>query len=193
MKPTHAPVLSAPAPEQVTAQHVDNVLCILAELHHYLFPRPPVGPFESSTPQETPRLDGEANIAATTTFIKACSRLDAILDDPDRWTLDPHKALYAAINANYAQQFEFLKAQTAASNSICRPMFLMKPDLARLEDGSFIAYVGDITTPGCGLIGQGKTPAEAFADFDEAFHREQQIQLEKTEQPKPPKIPKKKK
>jgi hypothetical protein len=177
-------VVACPAPEQVTEVHVDICLSIVATLQPYLLPLPRDP--HTSIPEPAQRLDGEVAIAAESTFIKVLSRIDALLADETRWTLAPHKELYDAINRNYTQQFEFLKAQTRASNSISRPMFLMKPELVQLGDGSFAAYIGDVTTPGCGLVGRGSTPAEAFGDFDQAFFRAEQVKLEPTPTPKSP-------
>lgn len=180
----HPQVMAVPPPEIITKQHIDNCLDIVGALHPYLFP-PPQSP-ESSVPKDAQRLEGEALLAATSTFIKACSRLDNLLEDATRWTLDPHKKLYDLLNANYAQQFEFLKSQTQASNSLSRPFFLLKPDLVQTTDGEFVAYIGDVTTPGAGLLGRGKTPNEAYADFDAAFFRAEQHRLENSDpEPKP--------
>jgi hypothetical protein len=185
MNPNQRPqVVACPAPEQVTEAHIDNCLSIVSTLLPFLMPLPRDP--NTSIPEPSQRLEGEVAIAAESTFIKVLSRIDALLADETRWTLAPHKELYASIQQNYAQQFEFLKAQTIASNSISRPMFLMKPELVKLEDGSFVAYVGDVGTPGCGLIGRGTTPAEAFADFDQAFFRAEQVELEPTPTPKSP-------
>lgn len=188
--PEKAPhVLHAPSLEQVTEAHIENALAVVGALHPFLFP-----PVDRSDPiPRTQELDGEAKIAAVTTFVKACTRLDALLDDPERWVTSAHKNIYTAMNACYAQQFEFLKSQTYAANQICRPFFLLKPDLAQIEDKSYIAYWGDISTPGAGLVGRGATPAAAFSDFDAAYYRQDQIRIEAPEETPPPKSRSKKK
>lgn len=178
MNHNHRPpqVALCPAPEQVTAAHIDNLLSVVECLKPFLLPLPRDP--QSSIPQPAERLDGEAAVAAVSTVIKVCEKLDALIADESRWTLRPHAELYAAINANYHQQFEFLKAQTAAANNLSRPFFLLKPDLVQLEDGLFLAFWGDIETPGAGLMGQGATPAAAFSDFDAAYFRQDQIQIQ---------------
>lgn len=177
MNPNQRPqIVACPAPEQVTEAHIDNCLSIVATLLPFLMPLP--RDLQSAIPEPPQRLDGEVAIAAESTFIRVLSRIDALLADDNRWTLAPHKELYDSIHKNYAQQFEFLKAQTMASNSISRPMFLMKPELVQIQDRSFIAYWGDVSTPGCGLVGRGATPAEAFTDFDNAYFRQDQIRIE---------------
>lgn len=169
-------VAPCPSPENVTNKHIENISILIETLKPFILPLPRDP--QSSIPQPAERLDGEAAIAASSTFIKACSKLDALLDDADRWTLAPHRELYAVINANYRQQFEFLKSQTNASNNLSRPHFLLKPDLVQLDDQKFYAFWGDVETPGAGLVGQGVTPAAAFADFDAAYFRQDQIRIE---------------
>jgi len=185
MKPQRQPQIVAPTPEQTTQAHLNNALMVVRELHSFLFP--PVDRTDSIP--RTQELDGEAKIAASATFVTACSRIDALLNDGERWSIAPLKDLYAGMNACYEQQFEFLKSQTLSTNQLSRPSFLLKPDLAQLQDGAFIAYWGDISTPGAGLVGRGATPAAAFSDFDAAYYRQEQIRVEPPAEEIPPTPP----
>jgi len=168
-----------PAPEVVTEQQIHTALDVLLGLQAWMIPdKPGIGEFSSGVPSDF-RLDGEAAIAASTTFIKACARIDALLEDGTRWGLDVHKKLQENLEKNYAQQHEFLKAQTVASEALARPFFLMKPEFVQCSDGTFIAYVGDISIPGSGFMGVGVTPQAAAEDFDKAFtrHADEQLRL----------------
>lgn len=183
-RPPFPKVMPAPPPEVVTETHIHNALDILLGLQPYLLNAPGD---HAGTP-ESRKLDekSEAGIAAEATFIRACTRLDTLLADETRWGLDTQKSLYSLLEKNYQQQFQFLASQTAASNNLSRPAFLWKPEIVRTEDGDFVVYIGDVTSPGCGLLGKGKTPNEAFADFDAAFFRAEQHRLENADPtPKP--------
>lgn len=159
-----SPQLNLPSPGVVTSQQIRDLLSALATLDSFFRPVSDV----ISTPA---RLDGEAAVAVTTTLIKTCARLDSILDDPTRWSVEAENQILVTLQKTYEQQYQFLKAQTEGAQAITKPQFLMKPQLAALDDGSFIAYSGDISTKGCGLIGQGATPKAAFDDYDAAFNR----------------------
>ena len=181
MKPT----LSLPSPETSTRTHVDTVLSVLATLEEFLIPKAVFS--ESSVPSGPPaRLEGEASIAASTTFIHACARLDSIFKEEARWSVDHHLKTRENFHALQESQLKFLAHQTAAAAALARPRLHLKPDLVRLEDGTFVAYTGDVSTPGCGLVGRGKTPAEAYDDFDAAFTREASSQVFLEPQPKSP-------
>ena len=186
-----------PAPEVVTEQQIHTALDVLLGLQAWMIPdKPGIGEFSSGVPSDF-RLDGEAAIAASTTFIKACARIDALLEDGTRWGLDVHKKLQESLEKNYAQQYEFLKAQTEASQALARPFFLMKPEFVQCPDGVFLAYVGDVSIPGSGIMGAGVTPQAAAEDFDLAFarHAAEQLRLQSvtpTPETKTKKSPKKK-
>jgi hypothetical protein len=188
-------VVLLPPPEAVTEQQVHTALDVLLGLQAWMIPdKPTPGEFSAGLPSDF-RLDGEAAIAASTTFIKACARIDALLDDGTRWGMDVHKKLQENLEKNYAQQYEFLKAQTEASQALARPFFLMKPEFVQCPDGTFVAYVGDLSIPGSGIMGVGITPQAASEDFDRAYTRyaAEQLRLQSVT-PTPPtkKSPKKK-
>lgn len=168
----HAPQISLPSPGVVTGQQIRDLLSVVATLQPFFESRG--GEPLLSTPA---RLEGEAAIAVTTTLIQACARLDAIMADGERWSVEAESQILKTLQKNYEQQYEFLKAQTEGAKQVSRPMFLMKPQLAALADKSFIAYIGDISAHGCGLIGRGMTPEAAFNDFDAAFKREADKQI----------------
>lgn len=179
-------VVLLPPPEVVTEQQIHTALDVLIGLQAWMIPEvKTILDGAASTPSDF-RLEGEAAIAASTTFIKACARIDALLEDNTRWGMDVHKKLQDNLEKNYAQQHDFLKAQTEASQALARPFFLMKPEFVQMPDGTFVAYVGDISIPGSGILGVGVTPQAAAEDFDKAFtrHADEQLRL-KTATPPP--------
>lgn len=161
-----------PTREQCTGQQMGILLSVLATLHPYIL--------EGYRGGELPKeIDGGAHAAATTTFINACDRIDNILQQTDRWTLDKQNELYDSAVA-------FNKAQTAVSQAALRPSVYLKPLLQAYQD-KYVAYWG--TAAGF-IVGIGTTPEEAYLDFDAAWKRQPENQHHK---PKPSDLSPKKK
>lgn len=171
-KPQRQPVVFFPTREETNDRQLRSILAVLNELQPYI-----VEPTHS--PGETPRsldMNGEAAIAAQTTFIKACGAIDAILEDKARFTLGVQdKLMDELVNTQKSQQ-KFIDAQRLSSEQMQKPSFLLKPTLATFGK-NFVAYWGTIDTPGKAIVGRGKTPNEAIADFDRAFDRTPEDQV----------------
>lgn len=167
--------IAVPTPEGITNSQIVNVLGILHSLNPFLLHadayREP-----GSTPVDHPKLDGEAFIAASATFIKCCSRLDDILADATRWNMEAHNSLFKSIEEVNMAQKKFLETQTTAAQQINRPSFQLKPKLALFE-GSFVAYWGTLGDANGCIIGRGATPEKAMLDFDAAFQRSPDEQI----------------
>lgn len=68
---------------------------------------------------------------------------------------------------SYVSEQGVLNAQMNTEIIRCLPHVLMRPTL--VQDGNaWLAIYGDLPT---GVVGTGKTPAEAMADFDQAWTR----------------------
>lgn len=159
---------SIPSRDSTTVTQISALLAVANQLQPYLLlPHPDIDDPASRNPL---KLNGEALIAATSTFIKTCEALDQIVSDPARWSLAQSDALYLAATAAQVQHKEFLLAQTQAAQSIKRPSYQLRPTLAVFEN-SYVAYWGDITIQDAAIIGRGETPEAALADFDAAFQR----------------------
>ncbi len=157
-----------PTKELLTQQHVDCLLGISGHLRFFINVDP------ETTENE---VDGGVHCAAVATLVKVFDRLDSILDDRSRWDMTGQSKLMESITELYAQQIDlykkqvlFTEAQTKSSEQIQRPSFKLSPTLAEMGD-QYVAYWGDINTRGRAIIGMGKTPNEALADFDAAFNR----------------------
>jgi hypothetical protein len=114
-------------------------------------------------------MPGEAKIAAENTFTHACERIDSIVADSRRWGIEYQFAAEA-------QYVELIKAQTAAEEArrntaaeIITPHFRFKPRVTRLEDDTWLAYLGDPANLDAALCGIGSNPQAALHAFDEAF------------------------
>lgn len=139
---------------------------------------------DGSIPGKPISTDGGVYMAAESTFVKACGRLDDIMSDESRWTPEFQLALekqlgesHKASMETYAAQLSAAKAQLEASKAhkssvelITTPHFLYHPKLVQLTDGTYAAFLGDIETPEFGLIGIGRSPGEALRRFDDVFN-----------------------
>jgi hypothetical protein len=177
---------SLPIPSRESAS--TNQFSVLLSLTHALQPYLLLSPQELGA-APPPALDGGVVAAAATTFIKTCSKLDELLDDPSRWNLESQDALYDALVQTQEHQQRFLQMQTAAAASLMRPAFQLRPVLLLVE-GGYIAVHGDLTSSSA-VIGSGPTPEAALLDFDVAFQRKPEEQ--KTVVAEPPVEPLKKK
>lgn len=124
------------------------------------------------------RLSGEATLAAQATLIKACGRLDSILEDSGRWTLGEHNKLHKAIVEVHEMQKRVLQSQLDMIETQRRPSFQLRPRIATYSDKYFIAFWGNLAEPGMAIIGRGVTPDAALKDFDAAFHRTSREQFQ---------------
>jgi len=161
--PKNSVVLSTK--EVVTSQQVQSVLEILAGIEPFLLV--PLRHEDSDRPAD---LDGGVACGAATTFLKATSRLDAILDDESRWGIKGHNDVQNAILRTQACQQTFLEQQSLAAKEIRRPSFIYRPAVYT-HDGLFYAVWGDAASPDCSIAGAGETPEAALLDFDAAFKR----------------------
>jgi hypothetical protein len=123
---------------------------------------------ESSVPQENRRLPGEALVAAENTFINVLERLDAIVKDERRWSSSFQDKIEADYQAAYAENIAYLEAQKKAAQELASPHQQLRPDLVRLQDGSWCCLKGDPKSPGS-IIGVGPSPELAVQAFDDAF------------------------
>jgi hypothetical protein len=128
-------------------------------------------------------LPGESRLAVEATLIKACERLDLILDDSSRWGTDFQIALEATFveNARFARdvaaaqtkafqsEAEKAEAQKRAALEVQSPHFLYRPALVKLDDGQWAAYLGELGSLEPGVVGVGADPAAASRAFDLAF------------------------
>lgn len=170
-----------PSRESTNAFQVNTLLAIIHNLEPYLLESP------RDLGQVKPELDGGAASAAVVTFVKACERLDQVLADPARWSMEQSNELYKSLVATQEQQQAFLREQTAAAKIVQRPAFLLKPTMIAWE-GGYLAFYGDPNNTDAVIAGRGPTPEAALADFDAAFGRTpaEQVQAAATfENPKP--------
>jgi hypothetical protein len=164
MKPSQP--LPIPSRESTSHGQLNALLVITQALQPYLI----LPPADLAGNPIAPQLDGGTVAAAAVTFIKTCARIDELLADNSRWSLETQDALYDALIRTQEHQQQFLKAQTDGASAITRPSWLYKPVLVIVENG-YAAIYGDLTS-GASIVGYGLTPEAAFADFDAAWKRQ---------------------
>lgn len=158
-------IRAVPEREATTSMQVSNLLSIAQTMMGALLV--PNHGFEPH--HEKPELDGGCKSACEMVLIESCNTLTEILRDKTRWNLMLQRALESQALQINAQHIEVLKSQRAAVASMLTPSYRFRPSLARLSDGYYAAYLGDIAQPEHALIGIGKTAEAAFAAFDELF------------------------
>ena len=116
--------------------------------------------------------DGGALMAAETTIINVCARLDAMLEEAGRWTLDSQNTLEAQLSALYVANTGMLNAQKAAYDELNSPHARLKPVLLKLGPSEWLAFCGDARNLDNAIVGMGGCPAEAIDAFDAIFKGE---------------------
>lgn len=169
MSQTPTPVIASTR-EGTTHAQVNTVLSILGmTITAISHAQRDLEDLESAVPNESKRLPGEALVAAENTFVKACERLDSILDDSARWDSSFQMNLEADYKRAMDENIGFLQAQRKAAEHITLPQARMNPSLVRLTDGLWAAILGNPETPSS-IIGIGPTAQEALDAFDESFN-----------------------
>jgi len=162
-----------PTRESLTRSQLETLHTIIQNLSPYLLGRPSFFMPDEDTPR---KIDGGVAASASVTFINVCSRIDEMLADKSRWDTAAHDRLYDAIASVQKAQVDYLNAQAEGAKMLQRPSIQFHPTVA--NDGEkFVAFYGDINRVGYAIIGLGNTPAEALADFDQAFLRSPREQI----------------
>lgn len=158
MKESHIPV---PSREQIVNQQIQSLLSVAGVMAQIV-----KGDAESHTGGS---LDGGAKMAAEQTLIKACNRMDSILDAPSAWETTGYDGLINQLNAIYIAHREVLKLQSESVKALDRPSRRYSPTLVKLAPGQWIAVLGQLTDLDNSIIGIGDSPETALAEFDNSF------------------------
>jgi len=155
-----------PSQEMVTGAQLANLLNVAG-----FMVRAMEGQAESMFEQgSVSAIDGGAKMAAETTFVKVCQRIEEIIEDKWRWKTVERDALIVASLDMVRQNTEFLKIQAESAASVLRPSWRLNPALAKLAGGlGWAVVLGDIADPDNAIIGVGETPEDAYRAFDDLF------------------------
>lgn len=171
--------LKVPLPQrdEVTARQLGTLLQAAATLYPVLLNREP----------DTENRNGGAYEAAEVTFVKICDRIDGIIADEDRWSMNNQRMLEAQLSQLYQDHTNLIRSQQAATQLLAAPHTLHKPQLMYLEaDGLWLAILGSLDNPKNAITAVGKNPAEAMLAWDLVFTGQMASQkLELQPDPKP--------
>jgi hypothetical protein len=163
-QPQPPPQTVVPARELITEHQIGALLSVMHCLKSYLILTPEE---DALSPNSVQR---RAHSSAAATFSQTCKTLDGILTQKKRWNTATHDMIYENVDKIQKAHLDLLKSQRDATKSTERPSRCWAPEIRIIDGGGFIAFYGDITQPGRAIIGQGRTPAEAMASFDQAFY-----------------------
>lgn len=151
--------IPVPSREQITAQQLGILVQSAMQLSNVLPP--------TATPDGEPLQpkNSEMDIAVETTIIGICSQIDKIVAENSRWGMQKHRSLEQQISRVYAAHIQSLKEQSIALRATQRvPVELLY--IREADEWVCIMAEGRSRDQ---LLGRGKYPAEALADFDRKF------------------------
>lgn len=151
-----------PSREQITQQQLSAVLSSIATLIPYFH--------LDLTDEHGGPMDGGTKAAISGTLVGLCNRLDSIMGDNQRWTLDTTRSLEDQLGNLYKEHANVLRAQSEQLLYMSRPHVRHNPALVRLKDGSWAAVLGSLNDLDNAVVGVGGSPAQALEAFDEMFN-----------------------
>lgn len=149
--------------ESATTDQLHVLLDVMGGLHS-LIAAPPADIIGNQQPSA---IDGGAKMAAETSLVGVCSRIDAILADASRWSVGQYDEFLNSALALQAQQLQLTKAQTVAVEEMNTPHARAKPTIFRLGSGGWAAVAGAAIDHA--IVATGSTPEEALVAFDLVF------------------------
>jgi hypothetical protein len=152
------------AREDVTERQVDSLLGMIDRISHNLTV------LSGVDTDSHLKVDGGVQTSLEVVAMHACTRLEAILSDDSRWNCADFDRAFNQILAVQKANADFYVQQTISAKSITLPSFVYKPTLIKAS-GKFYAYIGDPNVLGSSIFGEGNTPNEALADFNESFDK----------------------
>jgi hypothetical protein len=131
---------------------------------------------------EKPAMDGGVAMAAASSCIRVFSRIDEILDDPRRWSVDGVIANQEVVSEAVKTQKKLLEAQLA---HVQRPSTRLSPKLGRTPAGTWVAVLETPDPSFAPIFGTGQDPESALADFDRSFKSIMGVMEAVARQPEP--------
>lgn len=157
-----ARIIPLPSRDQVTAIQVQTLLHAAQVLNSMLVSRVATEDYGGAT-------DGGTCCAMDSTIVRICSQLDAMVDDVSRWSLTSQGGLEKQLEQVYAANLELLQIQKQATLETRAPHLTARAKLLKIEDGTWVAFLGNPHNLDNCIVGLGDCPAAALKNFDEVF------------------------
>lgn len=155
--------VALPSREHISAMQVTNLLSIFGAMGNFLI-------YSANVEEEKGgKLDGGVRMAAESTLVKVCAKLEEVIDEKPRWTAATYNDLESHLANIYKENARMLGAQAAAYEEVISPHYRLKPSLVKMTDGTWIAFCGDPTNLDNALVGAGVSPQNALEAFDALF------------------------
>lgn len=151
-----------PSRDQVTSVQVQTLLHAAQTLNSLVVSR-------GATEEYSGAKDGGVAAAIDSTIIRICSQLDTIVDDTSRWSLTDQGRLERQLELVYAANLDVLKTQKEAVQQSMSPHLTAGAKLLKIENGQWVALLGNPHNLDECIVGIGENPAEALKNFDEVF------------------------
>lgn len=165
--------LVVPNRENINSVQLMNLLNVFSMTTNFLLHA------QANNGLEGTKFDGGAKSAVETTVIRLCDRIDTILDETQRWTLDANNKLEAEHAAAMKEHTRMLSAQADAYAEITAPHHRLKPTLLKIGPGEWLAFSGDPDNMASAVTGMGTCPEAAIKAFDDTFRGLSNPDLEK--------------
>ena len=167
------------APKQNNQLHIESrALTARAQLIDALSVFGTVGQFlvransEDFMQQTGGKLDGGVKMAIENTMVNVCSRIDAIVGDESRWSLEERNKLEEQIHKSYQASADLFEKQRALAAEANTPHAKYTPGLMRIRPGMWMAIKGSLENLDGSIVGLGESPKAALDCFDACFNGE---------------------
>lgn len=160
--PIRSRAIPLPSRDQVTSVQVQTLLHAAQTLNSLVVSR-------GATEDSGGATDGGVAAAVDSTIIRICSQLDNIVDDVSRWSMDTQGRLERQLELVYAANLDVLNTQKEAVKQSMSPHLTAGAKLLKIENGQWVAILGNPHNLDECIVGIGDNPADALKNFDEVF------------------------
>ncbi len=150
--------------EQIVAQQIGTLLAVV---NTYTMAIRVAVPSDS---EEKNAVGDKAKYSLETTLMAVNDRMQAILADGPRWDMANYDDLAIRLRDLYANQNQLFNVQKELAEAQMAPHTLLGARVLRLENLTWVAYVGNPMQPNGMLYGAGQTLREACDNFDAAYY-----------------------
>lgn len=171
-KPNHQLVLSNRCVE--TQAQIQNLIQVMGLTSSALQTHRPASFFSIESGDTPKQSDGpvpmtEGQIALENTLRAACERMEKILNNDSRWDDTFQRKVEDDYDKLHKLQMEMIDGQKAAAAEVTSPHFRYRPDLQRLQNGQWMAILGDAAHLEFAIYGIGDSAQQAMEEFDHVF------------------------